>query len=59
MSQYYLTHNSERNHIMKYVAEKLPIFSIKKLILQNKPHCSNTRPWPGTNSSVVHTWNVQ
>jgi len=41
---------------MTFVAQELPMFSIKMFFLQNLLNSINTRPWPVWNSSVAHRW---
>jgi len=39
---------------MTFLAEELPMFSIKTFILENLLNLTNIRPWPLNNSSVAH-----
>ena len=52
MSQYFPACNGEIERITTFVAQGLPTFSIKRIILQNALDISNTRPWP----IKIHLW---
>ena len=43
-----------RDRIMTFLADELPMFSIKTFILENLLNLTNIRPWPLNNSSVAH-----
>jgi len=54
MLQQFLTHD-KKELVMRFVAQELPQFSIKRFILQNVLDFSNTRSWPIKNSSMAQT----